>query len=194
MKILVGVSFAIMLGLGAASSCAIDHASDALACTKTSQCTDGRNCVGGFCVVGNGSGSGSGSCPGQCSTCDTVAKTCSIDGNNVDGDRVTCPTGFHCTITCTGGTCKTVDCSNAASCSITCSGQQSCESVNCGVHQCAVTCSGQESCASVTCQSSCGCDVQCTGQASCGTGAQCPLGCDTGLGCTAQTVGCNVCL
>ena len=45
LAIQVGVVFAL------ASSCSITHKSGDFACTKTSDCNTGRDCVDGFCVV-----------------------------------------------------------------------------------------------------------------------------------------------
>lgn len=182
---------AALLVLALAAGCSIDHVSDSLACTASSQCADGRNCVGGFCVVPGGGGG----CPSQCTACDTTAMTCSIVGNgDGGGDRTTCPSGYHCDITCAGSSCRTVDCSNAASCTIQCTGKGSCEQITCGPERCQVTCSGQDSCQSVDCQDSCACDVQCTGAQSCSSGSRCPLqSCDTGTGCSSQPLGCNLC-
>ena len=188
MRVLLAAWVSLLFVLGIASSCSIDHPSDAFACTTPSQCSDGRSCVDGFCVVSTGS-----ACPSQCTTCDTAAKTCGITGGN--GNTITCPSGFHCDITCAGGNCRTVDCSTAASCTILCSGEGSCEIVTCGAGPCDVTCSGKSSCKNgVNCQSSCACDVLCTGQQSCDSGSRCPMqACDSGPGCTSLPASCDRC-
>ena len=89
------------------AACSINHVSEELACTVQADCTGGRNCVNNFCVTASGSG-----CPDQCVTCDTTAKSCTLDGSGQGNNTLTCPNGFDCTVTCTGR-CRRVDCSDA---------------------------------------------------------------------------------
>ena len=167
------------------AGCSIEHATDQLACTVQSDCETGRTCTNGYCVIG-GANNG---CPGDCTTCDLTAKTCSLAGNGAN--KVTCPTGYHCTITCGNNGCRDVDCEGAASCDINCSGGASCDSVKCGAGACTVACTGDNSCGNIDCRDSCACDVTCTG-GGCDQ-ARCPDGCTSGDGCSSQAATCDSC-
>jgi len=166
------------------ASCSIDHPSDLLACTTQADCDATRTCTGGFCIVANAS------CPAGCTSCDVMAKTCAVDSSG-NGD-VTCPAGYHCTITCGNNGCRNVNCSTAASCTIACSGLKSCDSVTCTGAACALTCSGMGSCANVDCRDACACDVTCTGASSCNN-LRCPSGCGTTTSCSSQLATCSHC-
>jgi len=174
-------ALALLLAL---ASCSIDHPSDALACTTQADCDATRTCTNGYCVVG-----GSNGCPAGCTSCDVTAKTCSVTSAG-NGD-VTCPAGYHCTITCGNNGCRNVDCAMAASCTLTCSGMKSCDQVRCA-GDCAITCSGQDSCSDVDCHSACACDVTCTGQQSCNN-LTCVPGCGGNNSCSSQPATCNHC-
>ncbi len=171
-----------ILLLLAIASCSIDHPSDTLACTTQADCDATRACTNGYCIVA------SSNCPAGCTSCDTMAKTCTVEsaGNN----DVTCPAGYHCTITCGNNGCNNVDCSAAASCTIACSGLKSCNTVKCA-GDCALTCSGMGSCNNVDCHSACACAVTCANNASCNT-LSCVAGCGTNTSCSAQA-SCNHC-
>lgn len=178
-----------VLVLALVAGCSIEHVSDVLACHVNTDCASGRSCVGGYCVLAAGE-----ACPGACSTCDLGAMTCMLDGSMSNNGRVTCPAGWNCNVTCTGGGCDTIDCSAAASCAITCSGSASCSNVQCGAGRCQVTCTGANSCRSVECQNACACDVACTGPGACSTSSRCPdQACHSGSGCTSAPAGCNAC-
>jgi hypothetical protein len=71
------------------------------------------------------------------------------------GNKVTCPSGFHCTLACGNNACRDVDCASAASCAITCSGNNSCDAITCGGGPCTVNCSGSGTCADVDCRDAC---------------------------------------
>jgi hypothetical protein len=170
-----------------ALSCSIDKRSDAFACTTTSECDSGRQCVDGFCVVTGGSNAPidapkggnpdapgkpldapGDTCPAQCTTCSVDQKTCNIDCTTTDCNNgtVMCPPGYACTIACGAqNACqKGIDCQQAKSCDIACSGRDSCQTIECGSGACDVMCSGPRSCSqTVDCGNSCACDVTCTG-------------------------------
>ena len=143
MKHALLVCWALALG------CSIDKRSDAFACTTTSECDSGRQCLDGFCVL---SGSGSSTpvdapkagvdafrppdapgdtCPAQCTTCSVTGKTCNIDCTTTPCNTgpVLCPQGYACTIACgADNACqKGIDCEIAKSCDISCAGRASCD-------------------------------------------------------------------
>lgn len=206
LAIQVGIVFAL------ASSCSITHKSGDFACTKTSDCNTGRDCVDGFCVVagteqvdspmtsdgrGSGSGSGSNGCPAQCTTCSVSQHTCVIDCMGTDcSGSVTCPVGYSCDVKCdTDNSCRNgVQCAGTTSCTVECSGKNSCQNVQCGTSKCDVECTGIQSCKSVSCGSSCACDVRCTGTSSCGDTITCTSpACHIGLGCSSFPTTCHSC-
>jgi hypothetical protein len=204
---------AVIATLAVAGSCSIDHRSDEYACVSQSQCSSGRLCMGGFCIVpgaidapragdgphGTGAdGSGSNDCPDQCSTCNVAQHTCTIDCETSScTGTVTCPTGYNCDIKCdTQNSCRNgVTCDATQPCTVECSGSGACRTVTCGDGPCDVTCSGAQSCHGVTCGSSCSCTVLCTGLQSCPQGdVDCTsIGCDDGSGCTATPPFCHSC-
>jgi len=207
----IGVQVALVFAL--ATSCSITHKSGAYACTKTSDCDSGRDCVGGFCVVsgtedidapgahhdapppidGNG-------CPAQCSSCVIATHSCVIDcqnGSNCNGN-VACPAGWACDVKCdSDNSCRNgVSCAGTTSCKVECSGRSSCEDVVCGTGRCNVTCTGVQSCQKmIECGQSCGCDVTCNGSQSCPAGeVTCTsAACDLGTGCTSLPAVCHTC-
>jgi hypothetical protein len=205
----------VLVGLGllfAVSGCSINHKSDAYACTKQSECSNGRTCSPeGFCVVsGSGidaprldapKGDGGGNCPAGCTSCNVSQKTCTIDCSLTScAAQINCPAGYHCDVQCKGdNTCRGgVSCVGALSCTVECTGQTSCRNVQCGNGPCDVMCSGQNSCRDVFCNASCACDVTCTGQQACTAGT---LMCTStacrqtiGLGCTSVPALCHSCM
>jgi hypothetical protein len=199
---LVVLGFAIIT----ASSCSISHRSDDFACTKQSDCSTGRTCTDGYCVAPQlDSGvntDGPTNCPAQCTSCNTNAKTCTIDcalNGTACNQQVTCPVGWSCNIDCsTPNSCRNgVTCANSQACTITCSGAQSCRTLTCGAGRCNVDCIGNGSCRNVTCGQACACDITCQANSLCANltckappncTAQVPL-----LGCTSLTIGCNTC-
>jgi hypothetical protein len=215
MKAVVATWFVLAVAVGIASSCSITHKSDALACTKQSDCAGGRQCINGYCVVSGEIDApapppdgmkiiDADLCPAQCTKCEMSTMTCTIDcagGGGCDA-TVTCPAGWNCNILCdVGNSCRAgVDCTQGASCDITCSGTSSCRGVVCGLGRCDVTCSGASSCRGVDCSESCACDVACSGPQSCANGAitcahgfECRGGSTTILGCTSMPNGCDTC-
>jgi hypothetical protein len=208
LAIQVGVVFAL------ASSCSITHKSGDFACTKTSECDTGRDCVDGFCVVsgteqidspagtdghGSGSGSGSNGCPAQCTSCSVSQKTCVIDcqgGADCSG-AVACPPGYSCDVKCdTDNACRSgVQCAGTTKCTVECSGKNACQNVQCGTSACDVECTGTMSCKTVTCGASCACDVKCIGTQSCGDTVTCTsAACHIGLGCSSLPTTCHSCM
>lgn len=197
------------------AACSVSHRSQDYACVKTSDCSQGRTCVGGFCVIPGGGGPidapGGGSsdaskprpdapgtsCPPGCSSCDTTQHTCTIDctQTNCANTDVTCPQGYDCTIKCNAdGACRgTVQCNGNSACNITCSSSGSCRDVQCADGKCQVACTGQGSCRNVSCNSSCACDVTCSGSNSCSNFPQCTApACDVfPRGCTSANLNCS---
>lgn len=199
----------LVIALALLAACSIQHRSGEYACTKQSDCNNGRTCTDGFCVLPGGGGpdapksidapshGDSASCPAGCSTCNVGQKTCTIDcrSSNCNG-QVACPAGYKCDIQCdTDNSCRNgVDCTAALSCNITCSGGNTCRNVECGLGPCDVACSGVSSCRGVACNSSCACDVTCTGNQSCSDTIACTsLACKSGLGCTSVPTVCHSC-
>jgi len=182
----------LLVFVALATGCAINERSGDYTCAVQADCSSGRTCSGGLCVVtGNGSGSNNNGCPAACTTCDVNAKTCAIDG----GNNVTCPTGWACNVSCSRqGSCDKLDCGGATSCTVSCSGVESCKDVQCGAGQCKVTCSGQASCAALDCRDSCACDVTCA-QNACNSKPLCPTPttCTTPTGCSSAPATCGGC-
>ena len=163
-----------------AAGCSIDHRSDTYACTTSADCSDGRRCDNGYCIV-----TGSLDAP-------------RADAKKPTGDASNCPPGYKCEIECNvDNACRNgVDCTAAASCSVDCTGKGSCEGVECGPGPCDVGCSGPSSCRGVACNNSCACDVLCTGSQSCQEGIQCSsFACRStnGRGCTSVPALCHSC-
>ena len=192
-----------------AAGCSIDHRSDTYACTTSADCSDGRRCDNGYCIVTGSldapradakkpTGDAS-NCPPGCTTCNLAQKTCTIDCQLTScTNEVTCPPGYKCEIECNvDNACRNgVDCTAAASCSVDCTGKGSCEGVECGPGPCDVGCSGPSSCRGVACNNSCACDVLCTGSQSCQEGIQCSsFACRStnGRGCTSVPALCHSC-
>lgn len=153
------------------ASCTVDRKSTVLACTMQSQCTDGRICDQGYCVLPSGTNPQDGGhdgpqqldssgCPGECTSCDIAASRCEIDG--FGGANLACPAGWNCTIECLGtAVCGTIACDQAASCDVSCIGSAACGAITCGAGRCQADCQGAGACASVDCEMSCRCDVSC---------------------------------
>ncbi len=210
MKVFIAGAFVTVAAVLAAvtTSCSINHRSDQYACTLNTDCTDGRVCDNGFCIVAGSidapkptdapkPGGDTNNCPSQCTTCNLRQKTCTINCQTSNcTNTVTCPAGFKCDIQCNAdNSCRNgINCQLAASCNIDCSGKQSCQNVQCGPGPCDVGCIGAASCRGVECNNSCACDVVCTGNQSCGEGIQCTsLACRSGLGCTSVPAFCHSC-
>jgi hypothetical protein len=202
------VGFAVI----AAGGCSISHRSDDFACTKQSDCINGRTCTDGFCVApqldsgvpsDGRPGGDAASCPSQCTSCNTTTKTCTVDcalNGTACNQQVTCPVGWSCNIACsTPNSCRNgINCVNSKSCTITCSGKQSCQNVSCGAGPCKIDCSGNSSCNNVNCGQSCACDVTCQVNSLCSNlTCKAPPNCNSQLplrGCTSLLLPiCNTC-
>ena len=168
-------------------ACLVSTRSDALACKTQADCQSPRVCEGGYCVIDENA------CPSVCDGgCDLNASppTCRITGSG--GDSVTCPTGHHCDITCSGDACGSVSCTGAASCTINCTGTDACGNITCGAADCVITCSGTSACNAINCgvattgSSNNGrCRVSCSGTDGCGN-VSCSSACDCVIdGCTS---------
>lgn len=207
---LASIFVAIAVAVAAlGTSCSISHRSDQYACTTNQDCSDGRVCDNGFCIVagtidaarvdGPKSGTDANNCPAQCTTCNVQQKTCTINCQQTScASTVTCPAGYKCEILCnTDNACRNgINCQQSASCSVECSGKQSCQNVQCGPGPCDVACSGPASCRGVSCSNSCACDITCTGNQSCSEGIVCTsFACRStnGLGCTSVPAFCHSC-
>ncbi len=198
----------LALAIALLAACSISHRTGDYACTKQSDCGNGRVCTDGFCVLPgsvdapNGSGNQhdapQSGCPTACSSCNTGQKTCTIDCRTKDcTQQVSCPAGYRCDIECnTDNACRNgVNCQLGISCMVNCSGKASCENVQCGLGPCDVACSGTGACKNVSCGNSCACDITCTGSQSCSSGIQCTsLACRSGLGCTSTPSLCHSCM
>jgi hypothetical protein len=143
-----------------AAGCGFSGRSEDYACQGQEDCSDGRECLSGWCVRSGGGGGGTDGAPSV--------------------DPVVCSGTGPCEITCDdNGACPGgVDCAGAESCKVLCSGDGSCAGlIRCGAGNCDVDCTGTGSCAGgVDCSSSCACDVRCSsgcGALSCPFTGQC---------------------
>lgn len=191
------------------AGCSVSHPSDQYACSKPQDCSGGRECIGGFCVVpgsidaprndGPGPHPDGQNCPAPCTSCNVGMKTCTVDCSMTGAcnSQVTCPTGYTCDIKCdVDNSCRSgVDCQLASACTVECSAGSTCRDLQCGAGPCDITCSGVNSCRNVSCGSSCACDVICTGSQSCSNmSVQCTsIACQNGSGCTSVPAFCHSC-
>jgi hypothetical protein len=188
------------------AGCQIDSRSDTFRCELPTDCTDGRTCVGGWCVGEDAIDASvvdtipdANLCPSECTEC--LGSTCVIrcEGADSCGIGLVCPAGVPCLVVCSGdGSCGGgIDCSDATACEIDCTGPTSCGgAITCGTGPCDVGCTAADTCADgVACQDSCACDVLCGGAGSCATPAQCAFTatCDTGAGCRSAPGACHSC-
>jgi hypothetical protein len=196
----------VVAAIAVTSSCSINHRSDSYACTQNADCDGGRVCSDGFCVTaasavdaprGDGPRGDATGCPGQCTSCNTTQRTCTINCQLTNCQNlVTCPSGYRCDIACNvDNACRNgVNCGSAAACNIDCTAKESCQGVVCGPGPCDVGCSGPSSCRNVSCGPSCACDVLCTGNQSCQQNISCSsLACRSGSGCTSVPALCHSC-
>ncbi|NVB80050.1 MAG: hypothetical protein HOV81_16775 [Kofleriaceae bacterium] len=131
---------AIVLGGSVIAACFVERPSAVFECNDQSDCSDGRTCTDGYCVVSN--------CPDDCTSCNEGAKTCLVTCTSADEcfGTIDCPSGWTCTITCTGdGACRDVRCASGSKCDITCTGSNACDDIYCS--------------------NACGCDLTCIGTA-----------------------------
>lgn len=190
------VAAALMLAILA--GCSVDRRSSSYRCDVPSDCSGGRVCQQGWCVVAAGVDAAvPPACPAVCTSC--VGGTCVIDCQNAQDcpDTVVCPPDLNCDVTCTGNQrcADGVDCSAALDCSIACDGIGACAGgVTCGSGACDVNCTGQGACLSgVDCSASCACDTDCGSDVGCGT-PSCPGGggqCERSGECSSA--GCDFC-
>ncbi|MEZ4360079.1 MAG: hypothetical protein R3B48_07860 [Kofleriaceae bacterium] len=172
------------------AACSIDRRSGDYACTTTPDCSAGRVCVDGDCVLGTIGGGDQ--CPPECTRCEK--DSCIVECALQECARITCPAGWRCDFFCGAGNCNNIDCSNSE-CSFTCIGNNACRNIMCGTKPCALTCTSRRACGDIDCEDSCACNVGCVTPDSCAGTVQCPLGC-TGPngGCsTAPAATCNTC-
>ncbi len=142
-------------------ACTVDTKTDKLACKTSADCSGGRSCQAGYCVLGgpidaatDGTSIDAPVCPPACASCDFPTGTCNITGAG-SGMAITCPTGWRCAITCTD--------------------TAACGDITCGPGACNVTCTGSGACGAVACGTSCKCDVACNPLlGACGT-MTCPV-------------------
>jgi len=209
------LGIALALGLVAlmvtTNSCSVTHRSGDYACTTTNECSTGRTCVGGFCIIpGAIDAPGSnqidakvfhdaptGNCPQECTSCNgsTCIVDCSVNPTACQ-TMITCPAGYQCDVRCnTDMSCRAgVQCANNESCTVTCSGAGSCRGVACSNGACDVQCTGTNSCSRVNCGNSCKCDIACSGTLSCQNQISCGMNaCDATPppGCTSTGTGCS---
>ncbi len=202
-------------------ACGIESRSGDYQCQGPADCSDGRRCVDGWCVVGGPPDAGAADasppavvadaappdpdaaadaapiCPAACSRCeDGVCFIDCLDDLSCI-ERVTCPAGLACAVECRGlRSCQSgVSCGAAAACEVSCSGRQSCfGGVACGQAACAVECGARDSCAlGIDCEDSCACETDCSGPSSCDVEPECPTGCSDGFDCFSDERDCDVC-
>jgi hypothetical protein len=190
---IVGVLSAA-LAIVAVASCLVSRKSSDLACSDDGDCEADRMCDRGYCVTLM--------CPSECSSCDLVNKSCTINCQNANScDDVSCPAGYDCTINCSKtNACDDIDCTQGKSCTVNCSASGACKDVTCGTGLCKVNCSASGSCDVVDCHMSCKCDVTCASGAcddkSCpmGTTAPCTTdGLPTSTCSSTTQAGCSTC-
>lgn len=133
----------LMLASIVVVACFVDRPTEALECSTMADCAgfpELRACTGGYCTVQN--------CPADCTACDEAAMTCQVDCTTTDtcAGTITCPSGWTCTISCTGvGACNSVECQTGSTCSI--------------------ACAGDGACGDIRCSNACKCDLDCVGTA-----------------------------
>jgi len=97
-KAVIATWCALAVAAGIAS-CSISHKSDALACTKQSDCASGRQCINGYCVVTGETDAPPGDgaihidadlCPEQCTSCDVGSASTRESSRSAWLSRSTC--------------------------------------------------------------------------------------------------------
>src|SRR5262249_18451068 len=157
-------------------SCTVNRRSDALACSKNSDCGTGRFCSQGYCVIGSPMDAAIDApidvaiCPPQCGQCNFGNKTCTITGTG--SGAITCPAGWNCTINCNGtAACGDISCTMAQSCDVTCGSDRACGNITCDTASCTTHCTSSGSagsaCGNLSCTSGT-CDATCDGSNACG--------------------------
>lgn len=169
-----GVSLLSVFAIGLLVGCSlVERRSDAFACDTIDDCSDGRVCTMGWCVVSDPT------------TPDAAEPTIDADPANVVDAR---PPN-EC-LACSGGTCVE-ECTLADNCSFDCAIDGcdcdfTCETNTCNVEckantTCSVDCGGSDQCRP-TCKPGAVCDFDCTNSnncrlAKCEGDAQCILNC-----------------
>lgn len=184
-----------------AVSCSVSHRSGEFACRTTADCASDRVCTDGLCVLTgptDDGGLGNGGCPANCTSCDLVTHTCTIEcinNNSVCRQPIVCAPGWNCRINCDDDTsCRAgIDCRDAASCNVSCSGDTSCRNATCGAGDCTFTCNGAGSCSGIACGTG-ACNVACNGTNSChdanggnGLGVNCSQSCACDVECSLDS-------
>lgn len=179
-----------ILSLGLLAGCSFDNRSNAFACETQSECTDGRVCEMGWCVV---PGAGLHDANLALPDANLALPDATPDAMPPDATPPEC-------LACTGGTC-TEDCAIVGDCSYDCA-VDSCDcSFSCTADAtkcngeckanttCSVDCGGAKQC-HPKCKSGAICDFDCTGvsdckRAKCEGTAECLLNCTdtTGMNC-----------
>jgi hypothetical protein len=197
---------AVTLAVVTAGSCSVNHRSGDFACTRTSECADGRVCSDGLCVLtnppppdaGGDGGIPGGACPATCSSCDGASRTCNIDcllDSDVCARPITCPQGWNCMINCAAdNSCRAgIDCRQAASCQVNCFADGSCRNATCGAGDCSFECDGTDSCSGIACGTGAS-QVACNGENSChdnnggaGLGVDCSNACSCNVQCNLDS-------
>jgi hypothetical protein len=188
----------------AAASCGISGRSDDFRCEGPADCSDGRLCVDGWCVRGEGGDAApaadadlaegadaSAACPERCTSCQNGACVIDCPEDNSCSTLVLCPPGMPCRVDCDGeDACDAgIDCSAAAECNIDCDGTGSCDGpITCGPGPCDVDCEG-----SGTCDQGIDCSDSCRNN-SCDIPPLCPIAeCVDGIDCTDIGADCRDC-
>lgn len=149
------------------------------------------------CALAGGACDGGGVCVFDCDaeSCEDRVEcppgiACSVTCEGEIGDSA-CPNGVDCgdatacEVTCTVNACGgDIVCSDADSCSISCAAASCTGNLICGSGPCKVSCVGASCSGNIDCDESCACAVGCFG-GSCASEPSCPsTTCDTGRGCT----------
>src|SRR5262245_28925666 len=148
--------------------CRFDRRSHDFECSNPTDCEDGRTCVDGWCVPGEGSADApedldapdgppgpdangdAFECPMGCSRCDLTTCVIACDADDSCSGPTVCPEGATCRIECNGrNSCHgAIDCTMAESCRIDCIATDTCGgAIVCGPGLCRVACTGSASCA-----------------------------------------------
>jgi hypothetical protein len=189
-------------------ACTVNTKTDKLACSVQTDCSGGRVCEAGYCVVDpnakldaaiDAKPIDAAVCPTTCDSCDFASGTCMIAGV---GSAVSCPAGWHCTIMCgTAGACGDITCTSAVACNVTCATEGACGNVTCGGAACTIGCTAQGSgsgsgsgsaataCGTITCGPG-ACAVTCTGSGACGD-TSCAASCRCDVSCNPLTGACG---
>jgi hypothetical protein len=199
---LAALSLALTLGPAA---CSIDARSDQYRCTGTGDCSGGRVCQGGWCVVSAGGDPGDDGTDDDGTTDDGTADGDGGGGATSDAalpardaggepDATGCPAACTrcdqdtCAIDCLedGSCADPVVCPPGLACTVICDGRNSCESgVDCSAaDSCDVRCTSREACAGPI---ECGpgaCSVGCTARDSCAGGIDCSDSCTCATNCS----------